>query len=120
MTGYAETADGGERAFVWTAGGGIKALPTLGGPRSEGLFVTDSGMVIGVSDGKNKKGLHAFVWTEDGGMVEMPSLGHLDYVDGFNQSGAFVGFSSIKKDGDDQHAALWTPTPDKKPGKGTR
>ena len=120
MTGYGETADGGERAFVWTRRRWDHGLPTLGGPRSEGLFVTDSGMVIGVSDGKNGKGLHAFVWTEDGGMVEMPSLGHLDYVDGFNQSGAFVGFSSIKKDLDDQHAALWMPSPEKKPGKGTR
>jgi probable HAF family extracellular repeat protein len=48
VTGFADTADGAEHAFLWD-GTTLQDLGALGGPFSQGLAINDAGQVTGVS-----------------------------------------------------------------------
>ena len=73
VVGARTTPAGVQRAFVWTAGGGLVDLGTLGGA-SSAFGITDAGQVVGFS---NLPGgpEHAFLWTSASGMTDLGTLG---------------------------------------------
>jgi probable HAF family extracellular repeat protein len=58
-------------AFIWTAGGGMQALGTLGGCCSQATAINDLGQVVGYSNVPGDAAAHAFVWTLAGGMQDI-------------------------------------------------
>jgi probable HAF family extracellular repeat protein len=71
VVGYAYNAAGQQRAFRWTASGGMQDLGTLGGCCSEAFGVSADGSVV-VGWANNAAGYwHAFRWTAAGGMEDL-------------------------------------------------
>lgn len=73
VVGASDTRSGAFHAFIWTAGGGMRDLGTLGGMNSEALGVNDAGQVVGdaqVASGDS----HAFIWTQAHGMHDLGTL----------------------------------------------
>ena len=97
VAGYGDTASG-IRGFVWTPGGGMLELGTLGGGSSYGMAVNDAGVVAGgaaVGSGY----LNATSWL-NGTATDLGTLGGSDsYAYGINDAGAIVGYSWISGDG---------------------
>ena len=78
VVGYAVNAAGQERAFRWTASGGMQDLGTLGGVWSEAWGVSADGAVV-VGRAYDAAGRQrAFRWTVDGGMQDLGTLGGLE------------------------------------------
>jgi probable HAF family extracellular repeat protein len=97
----------GQRAFSWTAEGGMVDLGTLGGANSYAYAVNDSGQVVGYSYIPGDAAFHAFSWTADGGMVDLGTLGGANsYAYAVNDSGQVVGDSSSSTSGN-LHATMW-------------
>ncbi len=71
VVGKAHNAAGQDRAFRWTAAGGMRSLGTLGGGESEARGVSaDGSVVVGVAE--NAAGeARAFRWTAAGGMEDL-------------------------------------------------
>ncbi|MEX2217181.1 MAG: hypothetical protein WD749_00350 [Phycisphaerales bacterium] len=73
VVGWAWDAQRRQRAFLWTAAGGLRDLGTLPGGVSSGASdVSDLGVVVGFSvqgDGSYQ----GFRWTEQGGMAALPA-----------------------------------------------
>jgi probable HAF family extracellular repeat protein len=93
VTGYGQTASG-VRGFLWTAGGGLLQLSTLGGNNSYGMAVNDSGVVAG-SAAAGTGYLHATSWL-GGTAADLGTLGGGNsYAYGINDAGAIVGYSWI-------------------------
>ena len=101
------------RAYLWTPGGTVQDLGTLGGESSWAYAINQSGQVAGgstVADGNQ----HAFLWTPGQGMQDLGTLpGALSSTArGINDLGQVVGESTFPRTGPPEpetHAFLWSP-----------
>jgi len=93
IVGYAQTADGGDEAFIWT-GGSMQSLGSLGEGLSYAYGINDSNQVVGESftaDGT----FEAFLYSQ-GVMQRLGTLGGFDSAaHAINDSGAVAGWSQI-------------------------
>ena len=109
VVGFADDAFG-ERAFLWTAAGGMINLGYLGeifpGFAFSGASdINQAGQVVGVST--TASGSHAFLWTASGGMVDLGTLGGPNSsARAINDAGQIVGGSDTASG--EEHAFLWT------------
>jgi probable HAF family extracellular repeat protein len=75
VVGSAVNAAGWDRAFRWTASGGMQDLGTLGGTWSLAYGVSaDGSVVVGRAYNAARQG-RAFRWTAAGGMQDLGTLG---------------------------------------------
>ena len=101
------------RAYLWTPGGAVQDLGTLGGASSWAYAINQAGQVAGASttaDGKQ----HAFLWKAGQGIQDLGTLpGALSSIArGINDLGQVVGESTFPRIGPPEpetHAFLWTP-----------
>ena len=96
-----------DRAFLWTATGGIQDLGALSGDNaSQALAINASGQVVGGSYNTTSSGnTHAFRWTAAGGMQDL-GAGNGSFAYAINASGAVVGY--MANVGGDFDPFLWT------------
>jgi probable HAF family extracellular repeat protein len=114
-------------AATWTGAGVITDLGTLGGPGSAGLFVNDSGQVVGVSetttidpfgfdgiDGGGFPAIRGFVF-QNGKMTQLSTLGGYDSIANANNNLGQAGGTAQLAGGIDpsvgfvpQHPVTWT------------
>jgi probable HAF family extracellular repeat protein len=94
VTGYGDTSNGHFRGFVWTPGGGMTMLGTLGGLDSYGMAINDSGVVAGHSSTTSGY-IQAFISTGSG-LTDLGTLGGTSsYAYGINDAGAVAGYSTM-------------------------
>jgi len=115
------------RAATWTGAGVLTDLGTLGGPGSAGLFINDSGQVVGVSetktidpygfdgiDGGGFPAVRGFVF-QNGKMTQLSTLGGYDSIANANNNLGQAGGTAQLAGGIDpsvgfvpQHPVTWT------------
>jgi probable HAF family extracellular repeat protein len=94
VTGYGDTSNGHFRGFVWTPGGGMTMLGTLGGLDSYGMAINDNGVVAGQSSTAAGY-IQAFISTASG-LTGLGTLGGTSsYAYGIDNAGAVVGYSTM-------------------------
>ena len=107
------TINPSNRAFTWTAKGGLRDLGTLGPLGDVGFFsaanaINGAGVIVGWSTSIDRRGLHPVVWT---GMA-ITDLGTLGGLSGravaINGEGDIVGSSQTASGM--THATLWPIT----------
>ena len=93
---------GPAEAVLWTAGGSMQYLGTLGGLYSGANDINGSGQVVGGADtGPGPEPFsairHAFLWSPAGGMQDLGVLGDSQYTEayGINDSGQVVGWAFL-------------------------
>ena len=101
------------RAYLWTPGGSVQDLGTLGGTRSVAYAINELGQVAGVSTTATGQA-HAFLWTPGQGMQDLGTLpGAISSTArGINDNGQVVGeslFPKVLPTEPQRHAFLWTP-----------
>jgi probable HAF family extracellular repeat protein len=107
VAGISGTEGGADRAFVWTADGGMRDLGTLGGANSRAFSINAAGQVVGGAQTEAAE-FHPFLWTPAGGMRDLGTLGgRFTLAHNVNASGEVVGGGNTE-DGA-FHAFLWTP-----------
>jgi len=97
------------RAFRWTAAGGMQDLGTLGGYDSWALGVSaDGSVVVGVA--RNAAGgVRAFRWTASGGMQDLGTLGGWwSWANGVSPDGAVVVGGATNVRWYENRAFRWT------------
>lgn len=106
VVGYSEAVTG-DRAFLWTSGGGMQNLGDLAGGSdvSYAYGINNSGQVVGASHGVT--GQHAVLWTSGGiqDLGDLPGGGDFGLAWRNNESGQVVGYSNAATG---QRAFLWT------------
>ena len=106
VVGYASTSgsSGNNHAFLWSSGGGMQDLGTLGGALSYANAINAGGQVAGYSStGSNS---HAFLWTS-GVMQDLGTLGGTNsYANALNAGGQVAG-TAVTSSGY-THAFLWS------------
>ena len=109
VVGISQTAHGTDEAFLWTRGGGMRSLGTLGGPVSVAFGVNTHRRVVGASLTATNL-VRPFLWTAGAGIRSLPTLGG-DFGEAsyLNEFGNIVG-RSFRSDGA-LRATLWTPIP---------
>ena len=81
----------GRHAVLWTPGGEIVDLGTLGGGYSEPHAINAYGQVVGASETSYGE-RHAFSWTASGGMIDLGTLGGYEsWALAVSDSGQVVG-----------------------------
>lgn len=107
VVGIVQGAFLSSRAFLWSAGGGLIDLGTLGGTHSGALAINELGQVVGESQATPGGGLHAFFWSA-GVMTDMGTLGGdaSSAVD-INDAGVAVGAAQLADA--TFRAFAWTP-----------
>lgn len=86
----------GTRAFRYTNGGGMVALPDVPGrPRSVARDINDAGVIVGSANMGGTDLGHAVLWTGDGSVHDLGTLGTGYYSEawGVNNAGQAVGWS---------------------------
>ena len=108
VVGQSWPTSGNGHAFLWSPGGGMVDLGTLGGSRSWANGINNEGQVVGGS-GTASGDDHAFLWSPGGGMVDLGMLPGYAYGDAFavNDLGQVVGEAETVLG--DEHAFLWSP-----------
>ncbi len=105
VVGGADTLDGDQHAFLWTAERGMRDLGTLGGKSSVAHAINADGLVVGESDDL-AGATRAFLWSEGRGMIDLGTLGGMQSrAFGINDAGQVVGSSTTA--GGELHAFLW-------------
>ena len=115
VVGYSETAvPGVSHAFVWTAGGGMTDLGTLGGAVSDAFAVNNSFEIVGVTSGAATPFTDdiPFVWDPVGGMQALPGQGRATDI---NDLHVIVGCAAIDANGPqivrwDRAGVAWVAT----------
>ena len=105
ITGYANTADENNHAFVWDKKGGLKNLGELpGGVYSFGQWINEAGEVVGGSDGGTF--FHATLW-RNGAVIDLGTVygETCSQANSINSRGQIVGFASADCNNED-HAFL--------------
>jgi probable HAF family extracellular repeat protein len=92
VTGRSTTADGGIRAFVWTARDGMRDLGTTRDPQPEHWWIAfdnnDGGKVVGhFYDGRDQ----SFFWTDKGGLTDFWCGSFGTWALSVSNSGTIVG-----------------------------
>jgi len=108
VVGTAQSSDGVDHAFLWSASAGMVDLGHLPGDVSaEAYAINGSGQVVGTSNDANGD-THPFFWTAPGPMIDLGTLGNGtdDEALALNDNGQVVG-SGITSNSV-QHAFLWT------------
>jgi len=96
---------GALRAFRWSQGGGMRALPGPDG--SAARAVNDRGQVVGVMPGSGASA-RAVRWEPDGRVVELGRAPwSLSEASALNDAGMAGGFADVR--GGRIHATLWGP-----------
>jgi probable HAF family extracellular repeat protein len=107
IVGYSPSATG-RHAVLWSVGGIVHDLGTLGGSMSEAIDVNASGLVIGKSLTAGDAATHFFIWSADTGMVDLNAqLGAITSVVEINDAGQIIGACTTA--GGESHAFLYTP-----------
>lgn len=106
IVGYATTSNFlNSRAWIWTQGGGIKALPDLGGGSALAMGINTAGVAIGFSADPQQV-THAVKWTAAGTVVDLNPMGATSEALAINDSGDVAGWV-FPKGGNASHAFLW-------------
>lgn len=108
VVGYASTfgSSGNNHAFLWTSGGGMQDLGTLGGSLSYANAINAGGQVAGYASSSSGY-QHAFLWSSGGGMVDLGTLGgNSSSAHAINAGGQVAGYSHTSLGSN--HAFLWT------------
>ena len=110
IAGIAKNASGYDRAFRWTATGGMQDLGTFGGTVSQAREISDSGTtIVGYANTATKR--HAFRWTQETGMVDLGTLGLgglESWANSVNSNGSVVVGESAITGNAAAHAFRWT------------
>ncbi|MCD2517215.1 PKD domain-containing protein [Massilia sp. G4R7] len=113
VAGGSFTAAGGERAFVWSAGGGMLDLGVLpGAGNSRAQAINRHGVVTGYAEGVPSTPPLAFRWSRTDGMTSLgalaPDAGGASFGAALNDAGLIAGAADTASF--DRHAFAWTAT----------
>ena len=108
VVGWAANSSEWAHAFLWTSGGGMQDIGTLGGSSSWAYGINDSGQIVGYGASIPTNSTHAFLWASGGGMQDLGTLpgGSESWAFGISNSGQVVG-SAVSNSNGDYHAFLW-------------
>lgn len=111
VTGGSTLAQGSERAFVWTAGGGLRDIGVLpGAANARAAAINRHGVVTGTSEAVPAFPPRAFRWSPSGGMQDLGAFtsdsGSFSSGTALNDAGLITGQSTTASL--DGHAFAWT------------
>lgn len=107
VVGYASSASGPTRAYIWSSDTGVRYLGRFPGEDSTHIShayaVNNSNQVVGY------RGRHAFFWQFETGMLRLENMpGHTySYAYGINDDGWVVGGAGARPH--ELHATAWSP-----------